>query len=52
VWFVEYLFNRFKWYRKRKGGKWYYVIPRPYPYIELWVQNPKYWEHICYTEEW
>lgn len=50
---LDCLLSNYQWYRKHCKGTWYYVIPRPYPYMDIWSQyKPSYWEHLCRIEEW
>ena len=48
LWF---LLNKYQWYREYIGGEWFYVIPRPYPWMEFWTTNPLIHEHVCRHEK-
>jgi hypothetical protein len=40
-------------YRRWRGGVWYHVLPRPYPYIHFWTQDEPLWiEHVLEKESW
>lgn len=53
---IAYLFGYFwlrdmAWYRRWKGGTWYLVTPRPFPYITHWQQRePIFIEHVGAVE--
>jgi hypothetical protein len=47
---LDALLSDFRWYRRWRGGVWYKVVPRPDPYIEVWVRGPLLWEHVYEIE--
>jgi hypothetical protein len=48
---LDCFLSDFRWYRKRKGGTWYNVILRPYPWVEMWVRQPLYFEKVARVEQ-
>ena len=44
---LDSFLSGYRWYRKLRGGTWWKVCPRPYPWIVMWVRNPPlYHEHL------
>lgn len=47
------IFEKYKWYRKMKGGVWKNYFPRMYPYIVLWTRGKLYSHEVeCGREDW
>lgn len=50
---TNYILSKFKWYRKRTGGKWYHLYHKGIQ-CSGWFNNPKYissQEHIDVLED-
>lgn len=45
--FLNCFLSKYEWYRSYVGGMWYYIIPRPYPWMEFWTKFPAECDHIC-----
>jgi hypothetical protein len=41
-WNVDYFLRKFKWYRKKQGGTWYFVFPKQFPYMSFWVKKKEW----------
>lgn len=39
VWSIECELCKLKSYRRHKGGTWYRVFPKPYPYMSYWTDR-------------
>ncbi|MED3562378.1 hypothetical protein [Bacillus xiapuensis] len=49
-WF-GYELSQMRWFRKWYGGEWNKVIPRPFPYMWLWIHGkPSNIEKVTDTE--
>ncbi|MGH0950758.1 hypothetical protein ACQVTQ_26650 [Bacillus mycoides] len=37
--YFGYELSQMKWFRKWYGGAWCKIIPKPFPYMHLWVRE-------------
>lgn len=49
---IEHFMSYWGWYRQRRGGLWFYVYPRPFPYMRFWTRRPYELEIIIRMELW
>lgn len=47
---IDHFLTRWHWYRRLRGGIWFHVTPRPFPYMELWTRAPISVEHVNRVE--
>lgn len=47
---IDALLAGYRWYRKWRGGLWFYVYPRPMPYMQYWTRAPVRIETIIRME--
>jgi hypothetical protein len=47
---VTYHLSKLKSYRRYKGGTWYRVFPKPFPYMSYWT-NRKLDNEVAIEEE-
>lgn len=50
---MKFYLYQMQWYRRWRGGAWYYVSPIPFPYLEFWMPTkPNPIERILRREVW
>ena len=37
--YFDCIFGNYKFYRKWRKGEWWLVVPRPFPYMRIWVNR-------------